>query len=289
MPLNYDVIGIGNAIVDVLVETDESFLAAHALEKGAMTLVEGERSAELYEAMPPGLEMSGGSAANTMAGFASLGGRGAYIGKVRDDQLGEVFRHDIRAAGVAFSTAPLTAGPATARCLIFVTPDAQRTMQTFLGASVELTAADVPEELIASGQITYLEGYLWDRPTAKAAFIRASELAHAAGRQVALTLSDSFCVERHRASFLDLVSDHIDVLFANEREITSLYETDDFDAALRRARDCFATVALTRSEHGAEVVRGGEVCVIPAAPVQRGMDTTGAAHVFAAGVLFGCL
>ncbi|HEY7801563.1 MAG TPA: adenosine kinase, partial [Dehalococcoidia bacterium] len=200
MAVNYDVIGIGNAIVDVLVRTEDTFLTAHALEKGAMTLVEGERSAELYAAMPPGIEMSGGSAANTMAGFASLGGGGAYIGKVRDDQLGDVFRHDIRAAGVHFETAPLTAGPASGRCLIFVTPDAQRTMQTYLGASVELTADDVPEALIASGQITYLEGYLWDRPTAKAAFIRAAELAHAAGRQVALTLSDSFCVERHRAS-----------------------------------------------------------------------------------------
>jgi sugar/nucleoside kinase (ribokinase family) len=285
--VNYDVIGIGNAIVDVLVQTEDTFLTAHALEKGAMTLVEGERSAELYAAMPPGIEMSGGSAANTMAGFASLGGRGAYIGKVRDDQLGDVFRHDIRAAGVHFETPPLTAGPASGRCLIFVTPDAQRTMQTYLGASVELTADDVPEALIASGQITYLEGYLWDRPTAKAAFIRAAELAHAAGRQVALTLSDSFCVERHRASFLDLVSDHIDVLFANEREIKSLYETDDFDAALQRARDCCATVALTRSEHGSVVAGGGEVCVVAAAPVERVIDTTGAGDLYAAGFLFG--
>ncbi|MBF6600531.1 MAG: adenosine kinase [Dehalococcoidia bacterium] len=285
--MEYDVIGIGNAIVDVLARADDAFLIAHALEKGAMTLVEEARSAELYRAMPPGIEMSGGSAANTMAGIASLGGRGAYIGKVRDDQLGDVFRHDIRAAGVDFVTAPLAAGAATARSLIFVTPDAQRTMQTYLGASVELAPHDVPEPLIAAGQITYLEGYLWDRPLAKAAFLRAAELAHAAGRKVALTLSDPFCVQRHRASFLDLVADHVDVLFANEAEITSLYETEDFDRALTRARDCCETLALTRSERGSVVVAGGATRAVAAAPVERVVDTTGAGDLYAAGFLYG--
>ena len=233
----YDVIGIGNAIVDVLAQADDAFLRDHALEKGAMTLIEEARSDELYGAMPPGIEISGGSAANTMAGIASLGGRGAYIGKVRADQLGDVFAHDIRATGVAFETPPLGRGPSTARCLIFVTPDAQRTMQTYLGASVELTRDDVPEPLVASAQITYLEGYLWDRPMAKDAFVRAAEIAHAAGRKVSLTLSDPFCVERHRVSFLELVDGHVDVLFANEREILSLYETEDF-AGIPRRRAC---------------------------------------------------
>ena len=230
---------------------------------------------------PPASRSSGGSAANTMAGIASLGGRGAYIGKVRDDQLGG-FAHDIRAAGVTFETPPLASGPATGRCLIFVTPDAQRTMQTYLGASVELTDDDVPESLVASGQITYLEGYLWARPTAKAAFLRAAGIAHAAGRRVALTLSDPFCVERHRASFLELVSEHVDILFANEHEILGLYETDDFDEALRRARSSCEVVALTRSEHGSVVAAGADVHVIRAAPVERVVDTTGAGDLYAA-------
>lgn len=283
----FDVIGIGNAIVDVLAQAGDGFLDAHRLEKGAMTLVDARESERLYAAMPPGVEVSGGSAANTMAGIASLGGRAAYIGKVRDDQLGRVFRHDIRAAGVAFDTPPASDGPATARCLIVVTPDAQRTMQTYLGASVELTQDDVDPDLIASAQVTYLEGYLWDRPTAKAAFVRASELAHAAGRKVALTLSDPFCVERHRASFLDLVDRHVDVLFANEREIVALYETDGFDEALQRVRGHCQVVALTRSEKGSVVASDGEVHVIDAAPVEVVVDTTGAGDLYAAGFLFG--
>ncbi|MHB8376997.1 MAG: adenosine kinase [Dehalococcoidia bacterium] len=282
-----DVVGIGNAIVDVLAQADDAFLAAHRLEKGAMTLVDGARADALYAAMPAGVEASGGSAANTMAGIASLGGRAAYIGKVRDDQLGAVFRRDIRAAGVRFETRPAADGPATARCLIVVTPDAQRTMQTYLGASVELTADDVPAALIASAQVTYLEGYLWDRPTAKAAFLRASALAHAAGRKVALTLSDPFCVERHRASFLELVAEHVDVLFANEREIIALYEADGFDAALQRVRGHCEVVALTRSEKGSVVASDGEVHVIDAAPVAEVVDTTGAGDLYAAGFLYG--
>ncbi|MDE3096514.1 MAG: adenosine kinase [Chloroflexota bacterium] len=287
MHYELDVVGIGNAIVDVLAQADDAFLAAHRLEKGAMTLVDAARADALYAAMPPGVEASGGSAANTMTGIASLGGRAAYIGKVRDDQLGGVFRHDIRAAGVRFDTPPAADGPATARCLIVVTPDAQRTMQTYLGASVELTADDVPAALIASAQVTYLEGYLWDRPTAMAAFLRASALAHASGRKVALTLSDPFCVERHRASFLDLVAEHIDVLFANEREIVALYEADGFDAALQRVRGHCEVVALTRSEKGSVVASDGEVHVIDAAPVAEVVDTTGAGDLYAAGFLYG--
>ena len=283
----YDVIGIGNAIVDVLAQADDAFLRDHALEKGAMTLSEEARSDELYGAMPPGIEISGGSAANTMAGIASLGGRGAYIGKVRADQLGDVFAHDIRATGVAFETPPLGRGPSTARCLIFVTPDAQRTMQTYLGASVELTRDDVPEPLVASAQITYLEGYLWDRPMAKDAFVRAAEIAHAAGRKVSLTLSDPFCVERHRVSFLELVDGHVDVLFANEREILSLYETEDFDEALRRVRGMCDVVALTRSERGSVVASRDAVQEVAAAPVERVVDTTGAGDLYAAGFLYG--
>ena len=283
----YDVIGIGNAIVDVLAQADDAFLREHALEKGAMTLIEEPRSDDLYAAMPPGIEISGGSAANTMAGIASLGGRGAYIGKVRADQLGDVFAHDIRATGVAFETPPLGRGPSTARCLIFVTPDAQRTMQTYLGASVELTRDDVPEPLVASAQITYLEGYLWDRPMAKDAFVRAAEIAHAAGRKVSLTLSDPFCVERHRVSFLELVDGHVDVLFANEREILSLYETEDFDEALRRVRGMCDVVALTRSERGSVVASRDAVQEVAAAPVERVVDTTGAGDLYAAGFLYG--
>ena len=282
-----DAVAIGNAIVDVLAQTDDAFLDAHELAKGTMTLVEAERSDEIYAAMPPAVEMSGGSAANTVAGIASLGGRVAYIGKVRDDQLGEAFRHDIRAIGVQFETAPATVGPATARCLILVTPDAHRTMQTYLGASTELAPEDVPPELIASAQVTYLEGYLWDRPRAKAAFLRAAQLAHAAGRKIALTLSDPFCVERHRVSFLELVDGHVDVLFANEREILSLYETEDFDEALRRVRGMCDVVALTRSERGSVVASRDAVHEVRAAPVERVVDTTGAGDLYAAGFLYG--
>src|SRR5438270_11933184 len=251
-----------------------------------MTLIDEARADELYALMPPGVEMSGGSAANTIAGVASLGGRAGYIGKVRDDQLGEVFRHDISAAGVHFETAPATDGPATGRCLIAVTPDAQRTMQTFLGASVDLTPDDVPEDLVASAQITYLEGYLWDRPQAKAAFLRAAEMAHAAGRKIALTLSDPLCVERHRPEFVDLVERHVDVLFANEHEAMALYETERFDDALARLRPHCDVVALTRSEQGSVVASVGEVQLIAPEPVAV-VDSTGAGDLYAAGFLYG--
>jgi len=282
-----DVVGIGNAIVDVLSQTDDAFLSAAALPKGTMTLIDAHRAEELYAAMGPAVEVSGGSAANTLAGLASLGGRGAFIGKVRNDQLGGIFRHDIRAVGVTFDTPAATAGPPTARCLIFVTPDAQRTMGTYLGASVEFGPDDLDAGLIERAKVTYLEGYLWDAPPAKAAFVEAAELAHKAGRQVALSLSDPFCVERHRESFLGLVNDHIDLLFANEAEITSLYQVDSFDAALQKVRGHCAVAVLTRSERGAVVLAGEEVHIIDAEPVARVVDTTGAGDLYAAGFLYG--
>ena len=237
--------------------------------------------------MGPAVECSGGSAANTIAGLATLGGRGAFIGKVRDDQLGAVFRHDVRAVGVSFDTVPAADGAPTARCLILVTPDSQRTMQTYLGACVELGPDDIDEDAVAAAGITYLEGYLWDPPAAKEAFLKAARLAHAAGRQVSLSLSDPFCVDRHRAEFQGLVEEHVDVLFANQTEITSLYEVDDFDAALRRVRGHCRVAALTRGEKGSVVVGGGEVHVVDAEPVARVVDTTGAGDAYAAGFLFG--
>jgi sugar/nucleoside kinase (ribokinase family) len=284
---SYGVVGIGNAIVDVLAHTEDGFLAKNALAKGAMTLIDAVQAETLYGAMGPGVEISGGSVANTMAGFASLGGKGAFFGKVRDDQLGQVFRHDIRAAGVAYDTQPAKDGPPTARCLIFVTPDAQRTMQTFLGASVALGPDDVDAKTVEAAQITYLEGYLWDPPRAKEAFVKAAELAHKAGRKVALSLSDPFCVERHRAEFHRLVDGHVDILFANEIEIMSLYQVDSFDAALQAVRGRCEIAALTRSAKGSVLLRGGEVHVIDPEPVKQVIDTTGAGDLYAAGVLYG--
>jgi sugar/nucleoside kinase (ribokinase family) len=282
-----DVVGIGNAIVDVFAHTDDGFLRTHGLAKGSMTLIDGARAESLYAAMGPGAEVSGGSAANTMAGIAALGGRGAFIGKVRNDQLGGIFRHDIRAAGVAFETAAATEGPPTARSLILVTPDAQRTMNTFLGAAVELSPDDLDVKAIESAQVTYMEGYLWDPPAAKQAFLAAAKLAHGAGRKVSLTLSDPFCVERHRDSFLDLVRGHVDVLFANEVEIRALYQTDSFDAALQKVRGHCAIAVLTRSAKGAVVLSGDETHVIDAEPIAKLVDTTGAGDLYAAGFLAG--
>ncbi|MHA1599625.1 MAG: adenosine kinase [Alphaproteobacteria bacterium] len=282
-----DVVGIGNAIVDVLAHADDEFLETHELPKGAMTLIDEARGEALYAAMGPGTEVSGGSAANTMAGIAALGGQGAFIGKVRNDQLGGIFGHDIRAAGVAFETAAATDGPSTARCLILVTPDAQRTMNTFLGAAVELTLDDLDEAAIRSAQVTYMEGYLWDPPAAKQAFLAAAKMAHEAGRKVSLSLSDPFCVERHRESFLDLVSAHVDVLFANEVEICSLYQTKSFDDALQQVRGHCEIAVLTRSAKGAVVLAGEEVHVVDAEPVAQVVDTTGAGDLYAAGFLAG--
>lgn len=283
----YDVCGVGNAIVDVIAQADDRFLEKWSLVKGAMTLVDADRAHELYGAMPPALEASGGSAANTMAGIASLGGRAAYIGKVRNDQLGGVFSHDLRAAGVDYRSYPAYSGPPTARCLILVTPDAQRTMQTFLGVSVELGPDDIDPEAIGGAKLTYLEGYLFDRPAAKQAFVKAAEIAHAAGRKVALTLSDSFCVDRHRVEFRDLVEGHIDIVFANEAEIKSLYQVENFDAALHKVRGHCDIAALTRSEKGAVIVTKRDVHIIDAEPVAKLIDTTGAGDLFAAGFLHG--
>ncbi|MFQ5773370.1 MAG: adenosine kinase [Kiloniellaceae bacterium] len=282
-----DVVGIGNAIVDVLAQADEAFLAAQGLAKGAMTLIDAGRAEELYALMGPAVEVSGGSAANTVAGLASLGGRGAFIGKVRNDQLGGIFRHDVRAAGLTFETPAATEGPPTARCLILVTADAQRTMGTYLGASVDLGPGDLDADLIERAKVTYLEGYLWDAPAAKEAFVQAARRAHEAGRKVALSLSDPFCVERHRESFRDLVNDHIDLLFANEAEIRSLYEVEAFDAALQKARGHCEVAVLTRSARGSVILSGEEVHVIDAEPVERVVDTTGAGDLYAAGFLYG--
>jgi sugar/nucleoside kinase (ribokinase family) len=283
----FDVVGIGNAIVDVITHADDGFLAENGLAKGAMTLIDAEQAEHLYGLMGAGIESSGGSAANTIAGLAALGGRGAFVGKVRNDQLGGIFRHDIGAMGVAFDSAAATEGPPTARCLVFVTPDAQRTMQTFLGVSAGLGPDDIDEEVIAQGAVTYLEGYLWDPPPAKAAFQKAARLAHKHGNMVALTLSDPFCVDRHRLDFLDLVEGHVDVLFANEAEISALYQTDDFDTALQQVAGHCQVAALTRSEKGAVIISGEEVHVIDAVPVAEVVDTTGAGDLFAAGFLFG--
>ena len=283
----YDVVGIGNAIVDVIAHTDDEFLIKHDLTKGSMALVDEARAQFIYESMGPAMEISGGSAANTIAGIASLGGCGAYIGKVKADQLGEVFRHDIRAVGVAFDTELATEGPQTARSFILVTPDAQRTMNTYLGACVNLSPADVDPEVVGASSVTYLEGYLWDPPLAKEAFRKAMDIAHAAGGKVALTLSDSFCVDRFRDEFLDLAEHSVDILFANDDEICSLYQTDNFDEALQHVRGHCEIAALTRSEHGSVVVSGDEIHVIDAEPVDKLEDATGAGDLYASGFLYG--
>ena len=282
----FDVAGIGNAIVDVLAHADDAQLQTLGLAKGVMTLIDAQRAEELYGRMGPGVECSGGSAANTIAGLAGLGAATAYIGKIRDDQLGAVFRHDLRSQGVAFDSRAAADGPSTARCLIFVTPDAQRTMQTYLGACIELGPDDIDADVVANARVTYLEGYLWDPPAAKQAFLKAAVIAHAAGRQVALSLSDPFCVERHRDEFLELVNDHVDILFANEAELCSLFQTD-FDEALRRVRGHVGVAAVTRSARGSVVLDETEVVVQGAEPVNRVVDTTGAGDLYAAGFLFG--
>jgi sugar/nucleoside kinase (ribokinase family) len=283
----YHVAAIGNAIVDVLVHADEALLADLALAKGVMTLIDADAADRIYDRLPPGVECSGGSAANTVVGVAGLGGRAAYMGKVRDDQLGQVFRHDIRTAGVAFDTVPAAAGPSTARCFVLVTPDAQRTMLTYLGACVELTPEDVDEATIAAAAVTYLEGYLYDPPLAKRAFLKAADAAHKAGRLVALSLSDPFCVDRHRAAFLELVADHVDILFANEAELISLYRAGDVDDALRRVRGHCRVAAITRGARGSVVVTEDDVVVVGADAVDRVVDTTGAGDLYAAGFLAG--
>ena len=283
----FDVVGVGNAIVDVIASVPESFIAAHGLVKDAMTLIDADRAARLYAATPPGIEASGGSAANTMAGVASFGGRAAYIGKARDDQLGEVFVHDIRAAGVAFEVPLSPNGPPTARCLIQVTPDAERTMNTFLGISALLGPSDVDTDLVASASITYCEGYLWDVEAAKHAIRLAMASAGEASRTVALALSDSYCVERHRDEWLDLIEDRVDVVFGNEAEICALHSTDDVDGALARTVEMAQTAVVTRGARGSVVACGSAVQTIPAAAVASVVDATGAGDLYASGFLWG--
>jgi len=282
-----DVLAVGNALVDVLSQESDEFVREHGLERGAMTLVDAPRAEALYSAMGPATEVSGGTAANTVAGLASFGASVGFIGRVRDDQLGEVFTHDIRAIGVDFRTPPASDGAPTGRCLIVVTPDAQRTMSTFLGAASQLGPRDIDPDAVAATDITYLEGYLFDQPEAKEAFRHAARLAHDAANRVALTLSDSFCVERHRTDFLDLVEHGVDVLFANEDEIGALYETGDFDAALAHVRGHCEIAALTRSQKGSVIVAGDDVHVVGVHPVADVVDTTGAGDQYAAGFLFG--
>jgi sugar/nucleoside kinase (ribokinase family) len=284
----YDVLGIGNAIFDVLVRTDEGFLAKHGMAKGSMMLIDEARAAAIYRDMGPATEMSGGSAANTIVGIGSLGARAAYVGKVKDDQIGRLYTHDIRAAGVAFETRPASDGPATGCCYILVTGDGERTMNTYLGAAQDLTVADIDASEIAAARMIYLEGYLWDPKNAKDAFVKASQIAHQSGREVALTLSDAFCVDRYRGEFLELMrSGTVDVVFANEAELHSLYQTSDFDGALGPLRKDVKLGVVTRSEKGCVVASGEGVIAVPAFPVDSIVDTTGAGDLFAAGFLFG--
>jgi sugar/nucleoside kinase (ribokinase family) len=284
----YDVLAIGNAIFDILVQADEGFLVAHGMTKGGMALIDEARAVSIYRDMGPATEMSGGSAANTVVGIASLGARAAYVGKVKDDQIGRLYTHDIRAAGVAFETMPASDGPATGCSYILVTPDGERTMNTYLGAAQELTPDDIDAAQVAASSVIYLEGYLWDPKSAKDAFVKASTIAHDAGRQVALTLSDSFCVDRYRGEFLDLMRNGtVDLVFANEAELRSLYETSDFDTALKQLRVDTKLGVVTRSEKGCVVASKDGVTAVPASPIEKMVDTTGAGDLFAAGFLFG--
>lgn len=287
MPELYDVAAIGNAIVDVIATADDAFLAAEGLGKGAMMLIDEARGRDLYSRMSPGIETSGGSAGNTIAGVASFGGRAAYLGKVAPDQLGDVFAHDMRAIGAHFETPPLVGGPATARCLINVTPDGERTMCTFLGASTEFTADDVDSKVIEAAKIVYLEGYLFDAPAARRAFAKAAGLARASGRLIAITLSDGFVVDRHRAGLLAFLETQVDLVFANHTEAMALFETTDFDTALAGFRKTVKMAAVTRGAEGSVIVHNGETVVVPAYSVEKVVDTTGAGDQYAAGFMFG--
>jgi sugar/nucleoside kinase (ribokinase family) len=284
----YDVLGIGNAIVDVIARTEEDFLLKQGMNKGMMALIDEARAQAIYDAMGPAIEASGGSAANTIVGLASLGSRAAFIGKVRDDELGRAFSHDIRASGVAYTTPPADDGPSTARCYVLVTPDGERTMNTYLGAAQDLHPADIDAEMVAASAIVYLEGYLWDPKNAKDAFVKAAKIAHEAKRMVALSLSDAFCVDRWRAEFLQLMrSGTVDLIFANEGELHSLYQTSDFDTAVKAVRADVATAVVTRSEKGCLIISREGTEAVPAFPVERVVDTTGAGDLFAAGFLSG--
>ncbi len=282
-----DLVAVGNALVDILSHEDDDFVMRERLERGVMTMVDATRADRIYDAMGPAAEVSGGSAANTAAGVASFGGTAAFVGRVADDTFGRVFEHDLRGIGVRFEALPSGDGPPTGRCLVVVTPDAQRTMSTYLGASSLLEPEHVDDDLVASAAVTYLEGFLWDQPAAKEALRGAAAAAHRAGRRVSLTLSDPFCVERHRAEFLTLAETEVDVLFANEHEICSLYEVEEFDEALQHVRGHCEIAALTRGPHGSVIVSGDELHVIDPVPVARVVDTTGAGDLFAAGFLHG--
>ena len=284
----FDVLCIGNAIVDIIARCDEAFLAENGIVKGAMNLIDAERAELLYSHMGPAIEASGGSAGNTAAGVASFGGRAAFFGKVSRDHLGHIYTHDIRAQGVAFDTRPLEGTPPTARSMIFVTPDGERSMNTYLGACVELGPEDVEAEKAAGASVTYFEGYLWDPPRAKEAIRLTAKLAHAAGREVSMTLSDPFCVDRYRDEFLDLMrTGTVDIVFANESELKSLYQTASFESGLEQIRKDCKLAAVTRSEHGSVLVRGDETVQIDAIEIEQLVDTTGAGDLYAAGFLYG--
>ena len=284
----FDVLGIGNAIVDVIARTEEDFLLKQGMHKGTMALIDEARAQAIYDAMGPAIETSGGSAANTIVGLASLGSRSAFIGKVKDDELGRTFAHDIRAAGASYTTPPAAGGPSTARCYVLVTPDGERTMNTYLGAAQDLHPADIDAELVAASAVLYLEGYLWDPKNAKDAFIKAAKIAHEAERTVALSLSDAFCVDRWRAEFLQLMrSGTVDLIFANETELHSLYQTSDFDTAVAALRADVSAAVVTRSEKGCIVLGPEGTEAVPAFPIERVVDTTGAGDLFAAGFLSG--
>ncbi|MDX2266323.1 MAG: adenosine kinase [Hyphomicrobiales bacterium] len=283
----FDVVGVGSAIVDVIARCDDALLAELCMDKGSMRLIGADDAEALYTRMGPGVETSGGSVSNTCAGVASFGGRAAFIGKVADDQLGAIFAHDIRSVGVHFDTRPATDASPTGRCLILVTPDGERTMNTYLGAAAELGLSEINGERIAESKLLYLEGYSFDPPLARAAFFEAAGLAKAAGTKVAVSLSDPFCVERHRDAFLDFIETRADLVFANERELLSLYETDDFEAACDRLRKAVGVGAVTRSAKGSRIVAGAETIEVAAAPVASVVDTTGAGDLYAAGFLFG--
>ncbi len=284
----YDVLGIGNAIVDVIARAEEDFLLKQGMRKGTMALIDEARAQAIYDAMGPATDMSGGSAANTIVGLASLGARAAFVGKVKEDQLGHAFSHDIRAAGVTFSTTPASSGPSTGRCYVLVTPDGERTMNTYLGAAQDLHPGDIDATMVAASAVTYLEGYLWDPKHAKDAFLKAAKVAHDAERKVALTLSDAFCVDRWRDEFLQLMrSRTVDLIFANEAELQSLYQTSDFSAAVAALRDDIDVAVVTRSEKGCLVISPDGTEAVPAFPVESVVDTTGAGDLFAAGFLLG--
>jgi len=283
-----DVVGVGNAIVDVLAQADDAFLAAHSIPKGGMMLIDEAQAKDIYSHMAPGVEVSGGSAANSVACIASLGGKAGFVGKVARDNLGDIFRHDLRALGVRFETSPLEGGPGTARCLINVTPDAQRSMTTYLGSAGFVSPADIDEAMIESAAITFFEGYLFEQPIAREAFVKACRVAKAAGRKSALTLSDAGCVDRQHDALTEFAGAHVDILLANQREAETLFETADFDAMAKKARALCPLTAVTMSEKGSLLIpRDGDIVRVAAAMPERLVDTTGAGDAYAAGLLYG--